>query len=448
MLSPSSERDTIAAIATPPGKGGIAVVKVSGPEAVPLATGIVSSTTDPTAHERRMVYGRVLDKDSVIDEALVCVMYGPHSYTGEDVVEIQVHGGFAAAETILALLTSRGVRQALPGEFTRRAFLNGRIDLAQAEGVLEIVASDNREHLRQAQQLLAGAFSGDIQGIIDTLSEVLMLLEASIDFSDETADTGDRARILPLLGETAGRLDAMIDSRRSVQRIKHGVTAVLAGPVNVGKSCLFNTLLGNRRAIVNETPGTTRDWIESLVELDGIPINLIDTAGIREAQNDIERAGIGETTRLIDQADIVLFLHDDPETLPSEMLLRREEQVIQHIVSKSDLLDSRIIPEGVLAVSSVQGTGIAELRDTIAGFARDLIRSGASPPPILVDRHRHELALARENIRNAVASAGSCSEEIIAYEVRSTLGHLEAILGRNIDIDVLDEIFSRFCIGK
>ena len=448
MLPPTSECDTIAAIATPPGKGGIAIVKLSGPEAVPLATGIFSSPVDPAAHERRMVYGRVTDGDNVIDEALVCVMRGPHSYTGEDVVEIQVHGGFASAGSILSLLTEHGARQASPGEFTRRAFLNGRIDIAQAEGVLEIVDADNREHLRQAEQLLAGAFSSHIRTIIDTLDEVLVLLEATIDFPGETSDTADRKHVLALLEETAKTLAVMIDSHRSAERIRHGVTIVLAGHVNVGKSCLFNTLLGTRRAIVHDTPGTTRDWIESHIVLDDVPVNLVDTAGIRESQNEIERAGIGETTRLIDQADIVLFLHDDIDTLPAETLIRGEERIILHIVSKSDLLGDKTVPDGVLAVSSVRGTGISYLRDTLAGFARGLIRTGNAAHPVLVGRHHRELALARENISNAIGSAGSWSEEILSYEVRSALGHLEAILGKNLDIDVLDEIFSRFCIGK
>jgi tRNA modification GTPase len=223
---------------------------------------------------------------------------------------------------------------------------------------------------------------------------------------------------------------------------------VLAGNVNVGKSCLFNALLGKKRALVHETPGTTRDWLESSLEIDGIPITLIDTAGFRDTTSEIERSGIAETNRLVASADIVIYLHDTLSSIPERSLIREKEHTVLHVLSKSDLLGELTVPERVIAVSSINGTGLAILRNTIAGCARDMIRAGATSPAVLVARHARELNGALEHIRTALDGIETLTEDILSCEVRAATNHLEAILGKSIGIDVLDEIFSHFCIGK
>ncbi|HDY86842.1 MAG TPA: tRNA uridine-5-carboxymethylaminomethyl(34) synthesis GTPase MnmE, partial [bacterium] len=261
MPRPRFETDTIAAVSTAPGKSGISIVKISGPDSIPLVKKIFSAKKDPEFPERTMVYGYIVENNEKIDEVLVCVMKSPYSYTGENVVEIQSHGGFAAAETILGILLAHGARLAEPGEFTKRAFLNGKIDLAQAEAVMEIVSADNREHLKNAEQLLEGSFSKKIKQLLSDLRKSESLLEFNIDFQDHGIEAVRKNDIKKSIKKIIKTLDAMIASYKTAKRIKYGLNVVIAGKVNSGKSSLFNTLLGKERAIVNRKPGTTRDWL-------------------------------------------------------------------------------------------------------------------------------------------------------------------------------------------
>ncbi len=443
--------DTIAAISTPAGKGGISIVKISGPDSIETVNKIFTSRKNPELYERTMVYGHIADNSEKLDEVLVCYMKSPHSYTGEDIVEIQSHGGFAAAEAILGLLLKRGIRFAEPGEFTKRAYLNGKMDLAQAEAVMEIVSADNREYLKNAEQLLEGSFSKQIEILISEMKKSLSYLEYSIDFQEQEDESVPRAEIKQSVEKTIKTLDKMITSYKMSTRIKHGINVVLAGKTNSGKSSLFNTLLGKKRAIVHRKEGTTRDWIEEKIEIQGIPVNLIDTAGLRFTECEIEREGVNETERLLKKADIVVYLHDSTENIgafkDSEENIKTKPGYI-HISSKSDLAESPQKHHELLAVSSITQEGITDLMSHIVMTSRLLIQDGKCNTPVMVDRHRIELNKARKNLKNAISLMDTWSEEIISLELNDAHKHLEAVIGRNIDIDVLDEIFQNFCVGK
>ncbi len=448
------ESDTIAAVATAPGKGGIAIVKVSGPDAVSLVQQVFSGTYDPERLVRRMVHGYINDNGEHIDEVLVCVMKSPHSYTGEDVVEVQSHGGTAAATSILSLLIQRGARHAAPGEFTRRAFMNGKIDLAQAEGVMEVVSAANRAHLKRAERLLDGLFSRHIDNLLEQLGTSLALIEYRIEFAEESDEDGNLEEIRVILAGVTSTLETMIASFPTARRIKDGLNVVIAGAVNVGKSSLFNTLLGRKRAIVNKREGTTRDWIEEKIELDGIAVNLIDTAGLRDTDDDIEREGVHQTRHLLQKADIIISLHD-PEEQSRLLDSAADQSPTIPVLSKSDLPGRTDGAPDILAVSSVTREGIDTLISKLSSLARDMITIGDADALVLVDRHQKELREAYKHLAHAcllletnIAGRGPLSEELVADEIHRALNHLELVIGEHVSLDILDEIFSRFCVGK
>lgn len=396
-----------------------------------------------------MIYTRLANTDGIIDEALVCYMKAPRSYTGEDVVEIQCHGGYASARAILASLLSNGARAAAPGEFTKRAFLNGRIDLVQAESVMEIVAAESADHLRHAERLMDGTFSRRIEKILADLTHCLSLLELNIDFLHQGGiDAITRDELKQSINAIISTIDTMLSTYTTGKRIREGIKIVLAGNVNTGKSSLFNAILGRRRAIVNSTPGTTRDWIEEKIELDGVAVNLIDTAGLRLTEDDIEREGVTEAERLLGQADIVLYLIEG--TLPpiKPPILETSDARIIQVLSKSDLHDYPVTGNDTVAVSSKTGDGISQLIDIMTAYARSTVGMEKIDSIVLIERHRSELLSAHTSLDRALGSIEHWSEEVTVFELNEAKTHIEAILGRNIDIDVLDSIFSSFCIGK
>lgn len=451
MLHYPGDSDTIAAIATAPGKSGIAVVKISGPQSIGLMRCVFISTKNPENHDRMMLYGHIADGGEIIDDVLVCVMKAPASYTGEDVVEIQTHGGSTAAGITLKLIVAAGARIAGPGEFTRRAFLNGKIDLIQAEAVMEIVAAESREYLRQAEQLMDGTFSTRIEKLLDRIHESAALLEMNIDFTDQVHGAVQISEIRGSIDGTITELETLISSYSTARRVRDGIRVVIAGNVNSGKSSLFNALLGRKRAIVNESPGTTRDWIEERIDFEGLPINLIDTAGIRETPDTIEREGVEKTGDLIRDADCILYLTEAAVYSKTSSLPDFSDGRCLHVISKSDLLSHPEVAADTgnpLRVSSLTGEGMDTLRHALADMARNCIGYSPSNTLVLVERHRTGLEAARKALAQALSSIGTWSEEIISLELREAEQHIESILGRNIDVDILDTVFSRFCIGK
>ena len=448
MLHYAGESDTIAAIATAPGKSGIAVVKISGPRSVSIMRTVFRGNSPPENYDRTMVYGHIMDGDDSIDDVLVCVMKTPKSYTGEDVVEIQTHGGSAAAGITLGLLVDAGAKVAEPGEFTRRAFLNGKIDLVQAEAVMEIVAAEGREYLKQAEHLMDGTFTTRIEQLLENLRESGSLLELNIEFLHQGLEAIKEHELVVSLDKTIASLTGMISSYGAARRIKEGITVVLAGNVNSGKSSLFNVLLGKSRSIVNPAPGTTRDWIEEKIDFDGLPVNLIDTAGIRETPDEIEQEGVTKTGHLMKKADIVLYLTEATECVPGMEFPGQKNDRYIHIASKSDLYNLPPKRADIVYVSSLTGEGIQELSDVIINRARSCISYKSTDTLVLLERHRSELTAARNALERARESIGTWSEEIISLEIHEAQKHIEAIVGKNIDFDVIDSIFSNFCIGK
>jgi tRNA modification GTPase len=447
MSNTLQDRDTIVAVSTAPGRAGIAVVRMSGPDALSIARTVFTGVHDPGDHIRHMVYGRIHDGAETIDEALVCYMRAPRSYTGEDVVEIHSHGGSAAASSVLSLLVAHGARPAEPGEFTKLAFLNGRIDLVQAEAVMEIVSAEGRNYLRKAEQLMNGAFSRRIGELLEKLTDALARVEINIDFNEQGIDAIPAGELKHRVETAIASLDTMIGSYRAARRLRDGLNIVLAGKVNVGKSSLFNTLLGRKRAIVHERPGTTRDWIEEKIEMEGIPVNLIDTAGLRATSDTVEIEGVMEAERFIREADAVIHLIEGTtDDVPLNNLLEKTHVIT--VFSKSDLVPADARQPKRLYVSSVTGEGIEECRIQLVQAAKTILNESDGEPLVMVERHRRHLACARTHLANALESIDTWSEEITAEEIRAASREISSILGRTVPSNILDEIFKNFCIGK
>lgn len=447
MTASPLDRDTIAAVSTAQGRGGIAVVKISGPDSLSILRSVFSSRTEPARFPRRMIHGFVRDADgTTIDEALAVYMPGPRSYTGEDVAEIHVHGGYSAASESLSVVLLSGARPAEPGEFTKRAFLNGRIDLVQAEAVMEIVSAESREHLRRAESLLDGGFSRTIRHLLNHITQALARIELSIDFPDQDIEQSDHAEITARIKSASDMIDTLIDSHCTAEKIRHGITIAITGMVNAGKSSLFNALLGRRRAIIHDRPGTTRDWISERIELDGIPVNLVDTAGLRETDDDIERAGIAETERIIRDAEIIVYVLSPGEEPETASISPSSVSII--ITGKADLFPVGMRDTRYLAVSTFTGEGLHHLRAILSETCRNMISSSNDGTTVLVERHIRHLANARTHITASLAALESWSEEIAALELHAAEYDISSILGSHTDGAVLDEIFRSFCIGK
>ena len=450
MASNPDQQDTIAAISTPPGTGGIAIVRMSGH----LSFGIVRDVFTgraPEAHPRIMLHGYIRDGGADLDEVLVCAMPAPHSYTTENVVEIHCHGGRVPALAVLGLLTSRGARLADPGEFTRRAFLGGRVDLIQAEAVMEMITAGSRAALRNAERLLHGDFSLRISDILDHVTRARAGIEASIDFLHDDTEPSVRDDIHADVDAARTAVSALLASHESARRVRDGVAVVIAGPVNSGKSSLFNALLGRSRAIVTPTPGTTRDWIEEQIELDGYPVNLIDTAGIRDTEDDVERHGVFASKRLLAHADIVLSLTDtssDTSAGEHHLMDAIPDCPVILVHTKIDLAPDFTPPDDAYSVSSITGAGITSLRTHLAVAARDRCTTADIDTPVFLERHHAALAAVDAALDATTAALNDDREDVAALELSDAAKALSGLLGKSADPDVLDTIFSGFCIGK
>jgi tRNA modification GTPase len=456
--------DTVAAIATPAGVGGIGVVKISGPSAWAIGERLFQRARVPKSlHSHRLYHGHIVEPETgrPVDEVLTSFMRAPHTYTREDVVEINCHSGMAVLERILELVLRSGARLAEPGEFTRRAFLNGRIDLTQAEAVLEVIRSKTRRSLDLAGEQLRGALKVMVTHLRTHLLQVLATVEAAIDFPDEEIETSEGAELAERLHTQV--LDPVTDLLARYEDgciLREGLGVTIAGKPNVGKSRLLNTLLRRDRALVTPVPGTTRDAIEEGFNLRGIPIRLVDTAGLREADTLVEQLGMELTRDRLARADLVLFVLDRSAPLTREDIRIHEElgekpRII--LLNKKDLdrhpdfaaIESRFPGETVLEISALRGDGIEGLKDavfrTIRGCRLDTETSVVAP------NLRHKMCL--ERTREAATRAielleGKAPTELVAIELQEALRHLGEIIGMTTSEDVLDQIFSQFCIGK
>ncbi|MBS3809096.1 MAG: tRNA uridine-5-carboxymethylaminomethyl(34) synthesis GTPase MnmE [Desulfobacterales bacterium] len=469
------DRSTIAAIATPEGYGGIGVIKVSGPDALPVISSVFrrgaangrmhpGDAEGPESFESwRLYFGHIIDPDicRVFDEVILAVMRAPHSYTREDVVEIQAHAGPKVLYNILELLFAKGLRPAGPGEFTRRAFLNDRIDLTQAEAVADLINADSDAAVDMAVTQMAGGLKSYMDSVRGALVSALAEIEAVIDFPDAVDDEIDSDKLIAhLSSEVIHPVEDLLNAYDSGRFLREGLRAVIIGGPNVGKSSLLNRLVGKDRAIVTDIPGTTRDCIEAMLTAGGIPVVLADTAGLREDPDQVERLGIEKTHEYLQSADLVLFVVDAGVSLrrqDQDLFEQLSEKRVIVVINKSDLEQQdrlcELPPEWrdsvpCISVSALEGTGIADLVKKMAGLVSgpaDYYRQG------LVPNWRQKVLLDRlyRAVSDAVSALyGGSGYELVSVDLREALLSVDEITGQYVQADVLDSIFARHCVGK
>jgi len=454
--------DTIAAIATALGFGGIGIVRISGKEALNIADKIfvsVDKNGKPSNFKTYTThYGIIVNKGSIIDEVILTVMLGPKSYTKEDIVEINCHGGIVALTDVLNLVLENGARLAEPGEFTKRAFLNGRIDLAQAEAVLDIIRAKTDSALKVSVNQLKGSLSGQINKYRTFLLDILAQLEANIDFPEEEISQGDYQAIIIKIREINNGLLDLINNSKLARVLREGIHVVICGCPNVGKSSLLNALLKEERSIVTSVAGTTRDTIEEMIDIKGIPVKVVDTAGILKPRDSIEKKAVLRSRKQIDSADLVIMLFDGSKKLTPEDLelaLKLRKKPVIALVNKMDLRQNiqreRIekIFKHVIDISAKKIKNINLLEEAIADlvYAGRLIRTES----IMISNLRHIKILqkAQKDVAEIIKSLDNeLSLELVAQGIKEVLEYLDDILGKRFSEDLLDKIFSEFCIGK
>jgi len=435
--------DTIAAIATSLGEGSVGIVRVSGPRSIEIAARLAGrSFQRARSHTVRHAWLHD-ERGQALDEALVTIFRAPRSYTAEDVVEFGVHGGAVPARRVLRATLECGARLAERGEFTKRAFLNGRLDLSQAEAVADVIRARTERGADLALSAIAGKLGARTTAVEGRLLELLTALEVNLDFNEDVVPT-DRARVGAVLERARADLEELCARAPWGRRIRAGATAVLLGRPNVGKSSLFNALLEDDRALVADEPGTTRDYLEAWVDLGGMPVRLIDTAGLRDAAG-VEGAGVARSERWQRDADLRLLVLDATDGEPPPGAGRQAELVCWN---KVDRIGASPKPEG-LAVSALTGEGVGALRRAIAEKLLEGV--GREPADEVVPTERHEDALRRATValdHGLRAWRDGVTEEWLAGDVRDAASALGEVTGRTIADDVLDQIFSKFCIGK
>ena len=447
---PQPDRTTIAAVASPPGMGAVSLVRISGPDAIQVAdraTGGKAATLLP----RTVRYCRVTDaRGEILDDGLLTVFHGPHSYTGEDCAEFTGHGGVLATGEVLGRFLACGAAAAGPGEFTQRAFLNGKLDLTQAEGVMDLISAQTRLSLRAARSQLEGTLGRRTTAARDQLLETLAHLEAWIDFPEEDIDPQTGILLRGRVGAVLAVVDSLLATADQGRVLREGVRTVIFGEPNVGKSSLLNRLLGFERAIVSEIPGTTRDTIEEIVNLHGIPLRLVDTAGVREAADRIEAEGIQRTVRQIEAADLLLEIADASKPRPLDAVLPATAAKRLLVLNKTDLSEHPSWHAmAAVRISCENGAGF----DTLSGAIRDALHFSEADwgehAVAINARHQASLQIARGALLAALDLLNDLSDpELAAIDLREALDALGEIPGKVDTEDLLGVIFSSFCIGK
>lgn len=443
--------EAVAAIATPPGRGGIGVVRVSGPALRPMLQALTALNVVP----RHATRADFLDSaGSVIDQGLVLYFPAPHSYTGEDIIELQGHGGPVVLNLLLQRCLQLGARIAEPGEFTKRAFLNDKLDLAQAESVADLIDAATTQAARCALRSLQGDFSRQIDAMVEELTDLRMLVEATLDFPEEDVELLDRGNVRGRLETIRGQVAQIIAASQQGRLLREGIHVVLTGHPNVGKSSLLNALAGAERAIVTEIPGTTRDAIRETINLDGVPLHVIDTAGLREPHDPVEKIGIERTWETIGAADLVLWVSDvmraETSVADTEHAIRLPAGVPRlHALNKIDIAGTqpyRRTVGGVIEVglSAKSGAGLDLLRSAML----NAMGWGGTNEGVYMARQRHLEALNLAASHIAQAAKKSAEIELFAEELRLAQHALGAITGEVTADDLLGRIFSSFCIGK
>lgn len=472
MFAINAFDDTIAAISTPPGEGGIGIVRLSGSDAIRIAGRIFRSPKNRKltgTESHRIIYGFIIDPstNATIDEVLVSIMHAPNTYTREDIVEINCHGGLLPLRKALELVLNNGARLAEPGEFTRRAFLSGRIDLSQAEAVIDIIKAKTEASRKVAIEQLSGSLSEKITSLRDSITKLCAQIEAYIDFPEDDIEPASKDLISDRVRSVRHELSLLSESFEEGRFFREGIKVAIVGKPNVGKSSLLNALLKRDRAIVTEMPGTTRDVLEEYLNIKGLPVRIMDTAGIRETHEMAEREGVLRSLRAIEDADIVIGVIDGSRHLSDEdlnVLSRLRDYKIIIALNKSDLSPAEDIIKkleaysgNIVMLSAKTGFGLDILKERIVDVAikhpssSNLSVSHETAAGILVTNVRHKTA-----IDNAIKALDRTSEvlvsrrplEIVAIELRDALDRLGEIVGAVTTEDILNTVFSEFCIGK
>lgn len=456
------QEDTIAAISTPAGEGGIGIIRISGGKALSLIQNIFHPKSPQKDFESHRLYlGEIRDPadGDIVDECLMTLMKSPHSFTRENVVELHCHGGTVVLQRTMELLMRGAIRQAEPGEFTKRAFLNGRIDLSQAEAIIDVIRAKTERGLRLAQVQLKGGLKEELALIRDRLIHTLALLEAYIDFPEEEIDPKALAGMDKDINSSISFIDKLLSTYEEGRVLREGIHVVIAGRPNVGKSSLLNALLKEKRAIVTSIPGTTRDTIEEVINLNGIPVNLIDTAGIRETEDIVEKEGIKKTKDKLSEADLILYMMDERGLDASDLKVveNLSGRKSLFVINKVDVItDERAIeiksslPAGdALSISLKTNKGIEELKDAI--FNSVMKHKKDRSPSVIISRKRHKVSLefARSCLERAVNGiSNNLALELITIDIKEALHNIAEVAGETTPDDVLKKIFSDFCIGK
>lgn len=455
--------DTIAAIATAPGEGGIGIIRISGERSLSVAEEIFRSMSGKLIKDyktRTLVYGNIVDGDKVIDEVLVAYMKGPNSYTAEDVIEINCHGGFISVKKILELILSKDVRLAEQGEFTKRAFLNGRIDLSQAEAIIDVIKAKTDMAHEVAQNQLEGSLSNKIKDLRMKVTEVLAHLEVAIDFSEEDVEEITYQTLEEKARELKNEIKKLYDTAESGKILRDGLKTVIVGKPNVGKSSLLNSILGENRAIVTDIPGTTRDVIEEFVNIKGIPLKIVDTAGIRETEDVVEKIGVEKSKESFNSADLVIMVLDSSRQLSDEdleILANLENKKTIVLLNKTDLeqkieedkIRQYVDNDSIIRISALKHEGIEEIHDKIESMVYRGSIKNTSSLVITNSRHKDALLRAYESINDAISAIEqNLPYDFIEVDFKNIWDYLGYINGDTVKEDLLDTIFSNFCIGK
>ena len=443
---------TIAAIATAPGQGGVAIVRISGPEAERILLAIFRPAKKGNLVSHMLTYGHVHDGETIVDEAMAVLMLAPRSYTREDVAEIQLHGGGYIAQRVLELCLRHGAELAAPGEFTRRAFLNGRIDLSQAEAVMNLIAAQGEQSHRAAMRQLKGGASSFIRKAADELYEIQAGVAACIDYPEEIDETEAAADMLPRTEALANRIDAACDER-AARILQSGLRVALCGQPNVGKSSLLNALLGEERAIVTPIPGTTRDMVMGDLVLGGSVIHLTDTAGLHATDDPVEQLGVARARRAMDEADLVLALFDQSRPLNGDdraLLAELQGKNVLIVLNKADLSPAltaadvtELLHAPVLTVSAADETTLAPLKSYLAEQAAVSDKLDLTQP-----RHVEAARRAARHLRQAAEAARLLSVDMASIDLQAAQLALAEITGDEVEERLLDNVFNMFCVGK
>ncbi|TVR87678.1 MAG: tRNA uridine-5-carboxymethylaminomethyl(34) synthesis GTPase MnmE [Saprospirales bacterium] len=457
-------KDTIVARSTPPGKSAIAVIRISGPDALNIVAKRCRKQQLVELESRELLFTRLWDEvDELLDEVVLACFPGPASYTGENVVEISCHGSEFIVQQITEQLVRDGARPAGPGEFTMRAFFNGKLDLAQAEAVIDLIDSETKSQHQLAVDQMRGGFSKKIEALREKLVHFASMIELELDFGEEDVEFADRKELGSLVEEINAYIDRLLDSFSMGNAIKKGVCTVIAGRPNAGKSTLLNALLEEDRAIVSDIEGTTRDTIEEIIYLEGVPFRLIDTAGIREAGDTIEEIGIEKTMAKIAGSAILIYVFDVKNTGPEEVLSDIEKvsgpntQVIA-VANKRDLVDEQLIKKSeqkisqrafFVTLSAIDQTGLDVLKGVLLKQFKQMSK-GTTDTVLHNTRHYRSLLKTREALEAVLEGLeNNMPADLIAMDIRHAMNYLGEILGKGITSeDLLGNIFSRFCIGK